>query len=222
MKLFVASALLAMGYSASQLTHSQVPEDSNRRSVRDDHDADNTITDAAPSSFAQNIKPHDADNIGAATPKHKPDVGILSQKQGTRDGRRLATDCPTGQLVECVLGFNATDLSQSCEDACDGKCCGGGDRPCDKFTGSVCKDDVSCFGNFSCYYATIDLVVEGCNGAEACYYAGYDSVSNIQEINNGCRGEKACAEAAEYGAIGSIKDSCIGYKACLFAAYDVA
>ena len=149
------------------------------------------------------------------------DIGILTANMAT-------SEClDKDDFIECEGGFvKDSDNSVSCESACDGKCCVGvyeydGEtyQACDGFTGKVCKDSISCVGIYSCYYATVDSVANGCYGDFAC-----DQVAafggSIGNITSSCHGRSACSLAASYGgSIEGIKESCLdGEDSCANAA----
>jgi len=148
----------------------------------------------------------------------------------------LAALCPQ-DFVQCIEGYNADDDQETCADACEGECCVG-TNACYYFTGSVCKDGVSCSGYNACSYSYIDSVINGCyggskacegaditmvanscQGPSACDYAGKNS-RGIDLIENSCHGDNVCFNAAYVnGSIGIIQDSCQGYRACDFVAF---
>ena len=37
----------------------------------------------------------------------------------------------------------------TCQEACDGECCIGSSNPCLGFTGSICKDGISCSAGYA-------------------------------------------------------------------------
>lgn len=115
--------------------------------------------------------------------------------------------------VICVNGTVNGNGIDSCYDACDGQCCQG-EKACDQFTGTVCKDMVSCSGLEACYRANIDLVLRGCSGEDSCSKAGSNGGS-IGVVQDSCIGEEACEMAAEYGGrINNIRNSCREKEAC--------
>ena len=73
-----------------------------------------------------------------------PDDGHLSR-------RILQEATCTDGFVECENGFVKSKPEQTCQDACEGKCCvdGASYKSCAYFTGSICKDG-SCDGNAAC------------------------------------------------------------------------
>ena len=143
--------------------------------------------------------------------------------------------CPEERKVVCVDGeavsVGGDSFAGSCAEACGntvsggvatgGECCGGYSS-CDGFTGTVCKDNVSCsdvpFG-FACQGANIGTVFLSCYGDSACSGAGTDGyIGSI--TNSSCIGESACSGAGtEGGSIGYITDSsCRGDFSCFLAA----
>ena len=138
-------------------------------------------------------------------------IGILFSKTEKKPS------CPEDDMVKCVNGTLAEDGTTSCADVCGKGCCVG-KQACDYFTGAVCKDGVSCRGDYACYAASINSIIRACNGMAACAYAaGNDGA--ITKIEDSCYGEDACEGAAAVnGSIGEIKDSCFGENACFFAA----
>lgn len=141
-------------------------------------------------------------------------------------GLTINEECPGG-FVECVDGFvPGSNRTISCEEACEGRCCvfGGGEEegvtmPCDGFTGTICKDDTSCFGEGACYQANIEMIIRGCNGLNACWYAA-SSGGKIQRLVDGCNGMYACWYTASHGgSIESIVNSCLQEKACQWVAH---
>ncbi|MDB4430475.1 hypothetical protein N9140_00795, partial [bacterium] len=135
-------------------------------------------------------------------------------------------ECPPERQVVCVNGMtNVNGTTVTCAEACGGECCRG-DKACDFFYGTVCKDGVSCsddivgsFRGSSCYKANITTVLRGCYGYRACYFAGRND-GYIGSITNGCNGDFACDSAAYNGGyIGSITNGCNGNKPCSFAAF---
>mmetsp|Transcript_21446 Transcript_21446/g.46605 ORF Transcript_21446/g.46605 Transcript_21446/m.46605 type:complete len:561 (-) Transcript_21446:360-2042(-) len=213
MKLFIASTMLTMGFSAVQLTplrmSKQLVDGSN------DNVAANDAAYDAP-SFPREIKSYDSDN--AVSLPHKAtalDIGILRRKQDTPDnGRRLAAKCQ----FESIMCEKGTVRGISCAEACDGSCCVE-DMACQGFTGELCMDNATCIGEKSCYYGNIGIVVGGCKGDYAC--ASYYGYGSIDGIFNSCIDERSCAYAADKGgAIGAMLDSCHGEKSCYSAGYN--
>ena len=152
------------------------------------------------------------------------DTGIL--QVGTAN--MATSEClDEDDFIECEGGYvKGSDNSVSCESACDGKCCVGvyeyeGEtyQACDGFTGKVCKDSISCVGIYSCYYATVDSVANGCYGDFACDGAAAFGGS-IGNITSSCHGKSACKLAASFGgSIEGIKESCLdGEDSCANAA----
>ena len=117
----------------------------------------------------------------------------------------------------CVDGYTAGGVS--CEEECARRCCVGSDA-CDGFTGEVCKDDTSCFGEEACRDANIGIVAHGCNGMRACDHVGYDDGGYVGSVSDSCNGKRACYWAASYGGkVDEITDdSCKGEKACYYVA----
>jgi hypothetical protein len=99
-----------------------------------------------------------------------------------------AASCTAG-FVDCDNGQLSSELTISCAAECGGYCCDG-DQSCDEFTGKVCKDGVSCMGDYACYYATIPSVIGSCNGIKACYYAGYEGT--VGSMHSSCLDNGAC------------------------------
>jgi len=172
-----------------------------------------------------------ATHDGSAT-----DIGVLSSEEyeddtllfGKNEERFLKSNsqspvCNPKQIVECDNGFTAD--GKTCEEACDGLCCTGDDfvvnstltlRPCDYFTGSLCKDRISCSGARACAFANTNSVVRSCNGPVSCYKAGYNGY--VGSIINSCHDQVSCTRAGSYGTIGSIVNSCLGAESCRSAA----
>ena len=126
--------------------------------------------------------------------------------------------CDLG-YVNCTNGYNVEESGETCAEACrNGEDCCDGDA-CTGFTGLICKDGYSCKGEASCFYANIEVVVNGCNGYEACVFAG-NGGGSIGAVRNSCIGPAACAFAARDGGnIDGIEDSCNGDEGpCGFAA----
>lgn len=125
--------------------------------------------------------------------------------------------CAAANIVVCVDGYLATQLSTSCSTECGSACCVGTDA-CFGFTGKVCKDSNSCMGDKSCKGAAIPSVVFSCSGENACYFAGYNGGS-IGKIVDSCIGIKACEDLGRYyGKVGNILNSCLGNNACYHTA----
>jgi len=233
MKLLLASALLAVGFSTAQLARSQVTGQLLAPDV-----------DVTVQGVTKKIRSNDSKaNSPIRKLKSRTDIGILSGEEDTPTERHLSS-CPLESTVVCYQGLSLT--GGSCQAACDNQCCSG-EQACDAFTGAVCKDGKSCFGFKACANANITSVFEGCNGDAACYNAGKGGtlglvhqschnssscqgaayVGTIAAMHNSCIGGKACYDAASYyindsygGTIGTITDSCLGEKACYGAAYD--
>lgn len=204
-------------------------------------------------AFTQEIRTSNANIMAddSSVPKDgPPDVGILSRSFDSEQGitttstvdaqqQLLTSDCPIEDTINCLNGI--VNTTHTCEEACNGHCCIDEDSDaCHKFTGKVCKDDVSCIGYAACAGATINAVVRGCNGYKACYYVAgaEDDAGTIGTINNSCFGNQACYSlgyeggtvwsiisscngtnscyymAAYGGAVGSVSDSCFGNSAC--------
>ena len=168
--------------------------------------------------------------------------------------------CPNEDKVVCVNGMaEVNGLPVSCAVACGntiqyvtksygdfsytfsvatgGQCCVGQDA-CKNFTGSVCKDNISCSGFEVCYNANITSVLRGCSDRTACKSAGRngsigtvrDSCTDVDscfgagengsigDITSSCQGESSCERAANYGSIGDITSSCQGDFSCQYAA----
>ena len=162
---------------------------------------------------ARDVKAHDAAPAIDRSRKSKLDAGILSLGDDAR--RRLQGGCDA--FVQCDYGYEEDNPGVSCAAACAANgtalCCDG-ESACDYFTGAVCKDGVSCFGDRACYYANIGTVVRSCSEYEACYAAGSDGGS-IEQVEDGCVGTSACYNtAAFYGNIGRIENGCLGERAC--------
>eukprot|EP00581_Thalassiosira_minuscula_P016352 CAMPEP_0183713434 /NCGR_PEP_ID=MMETSP0737-20130205/8274_1 /TAXON_ID=385413 /ORGANISM="Thalassiosira miniscula, Strain CCMP1093" /LENGTH=515 /DNA_ID=CAMNT_0025942211 /DNA_START=168 /DNA_END=1715 /DNA_ORIENTATION=+ len=243
MKLLVATALLADGLSTAQTDHSKRTKQQHQ--LIDGNPATSANTEQLELlSSTKKIKPYDDTRINA--PKERPvdyvDIGILfdEDRDSSLKNRHLATElCPISEYVVCVKGMAIlpTGIVRSCYEECDGKCCDG-TKACHLFTGVVCRDSVSCYGEKSCYnatifslykgctgdkscaYANITSVYAGCDGIESCYSAGY--LGHLSEVREGCIGREACTYAAEYGQISRIENSCIGIEACAYAAAGAA
>jgi len=121
-------------------------------------------------------------------PATEADVGVLGAST------YASTSLPGCSLpVPCVNGY-VTGTTTKCSEACDNQCCVG-EFACDKFTGTVCKDGVSCNGYDACFNANISTVVQGCNGESAC------TQSNIGGVINACNDRYACKWAGKDSAI---------------------
>jgi len=149
-------------------------------------------------------------------PKSKPetkaetDVGVLPDMRATHvkgfPHRGLQEATCSGESVVCVDGM-AGDVS--CAVACAGECCVGqyfSYRPCDGFTGTLCKDadQPPCSGLFACADADIGLVVQGCSENFAC------SRANIGSVDQGCNAYVACEDVN----IGAVNQGCNARYAC--------
>jgi len=148
-----------------------------------------------------------------ARDKSNFDLGVLQSKgNGGRPKIKAnrALHAATEECEETINCENGYSNGETCADACEGKCCLGY-QACDNFTGTVCKDGVSCNGQESCKRATIDYIHQGCNGKISCREA------LIKKVQNGCRGDFACWGAGYYGNINEIVNSCQGIYACAFA-----
>jgi len=148
-----------------------------------------------------------------ARDKSNFDLGVLQSKgNGGRPKFKAnrALHAATEECEETINCENGYSNGETCADACEGKCCLGY-QACDNFTGTVCKDGVSCNGQESCKRATIDYIHQGCNGKISCFEA------LIKKVQNGCRGDFACWGAGYYGNINEIVNSCQGIYACAFA-----
>ena len=139
------------------------------------------------------------------------DLGVLSMKNDRTladdEGRHLArkpkadTSCPEEDIVVCDLGNtvsvggNTTHsaVGSPCAIACEGMCCSGLNS-CDRFTGAVCKDGMSCSSNTdpnyssACNGANIAMVHRGCNGAGSCGGAILLLVQDACNNNYACGG----------------------------------
>jgi len=154
-----------------------------------------------------------------ARDKSNFDLGVLQSKGNGGRPKFKANRALHAATEECEETINCeygVSNGTSCAVACEGECCSG-EKACDSFTGRVCKDSVSCQGNYSCAYAYIDYIHQGCDEYMSCYGAGYGYYfSNpIKKVQNGCRGEYACYNAGSYnGNINEIVNSCQGNNAC--------
>ena len=189
--------------------------------------------------MAESSTAHDGSDIGVlSAEEHEDDVLLF-------DEERFLKSKPCKEFVECEDGFNVKNTSQTCEEACDGLCCTGDDfvlksffkptrtlRPCDYFTGSICKDRISCSDQAACVGANITSVVRSCNGTRACNYAGRTfkgGIGYVGEVIDSCHGEDSCNKIASGdikndiqqprdGFVKSIVNSCHGEDSCLRAA----
>ena len=135
------------------------------------------------------------------------DMGVLDVTKHLEDRRLEGGDsCPVSDVIVCDNGIttsgyflNGTNATgQTCKVACEGQCCVGGiftfsgfgenyAPACepftgtfgsrDGFTGSVCKDGISCFGYGACTDANVPSIFHGCNGTNSCFRAGYNGGS---------------------------------------------
>ena len=102
--------------------------------------------------------------------------------------------CTTQGSIKCVNGY--VDGSKiTCAEACGNECCKGW-HACEDFTGTVCKDGVSCVGKRACEYATVGEVIDGCNGYWACAYAG-KYIGGMGVIHGACKNNWACYAASK-------------------------
>ncbi len=176
-----------------------------------------------------------------ASPSVTPTTSSPSAAPSTASPTMLPTAIPTYSMqcpagyVDCVDGHLKTNISTSCETACQGKCCSG-PGACTNFTGKICKDG-SCNITESCFYAAIPLVVNSCKGVTACLYADrvgsivnscygdsscmyfglYSPGNETRHIRDSCNGFEACDSVAYYGSIGNITSSCNAVYACFMA-----
>lgn len=211
MKLFVAYLLLSSGSLAAEGVRSQV---SKQHMVDDNHGVDTTDNTNVGSS-AQKISLKGSEAVRSA-PKPILDLDILTHNKGAPSRGLAKHQCPKGEAnprgeaVVCVNGYvldgdDDDSNNITCEDACDGKCCVGR-VSCRKFTGTVCKDGVSCFGRAACSAASIGLVSQGCIGDySACFAA------SIGFVSQGCIGSNSCDTAS----IGIVSEGCGANDACL-------
>ena len=151
--------------------------------------------------------------------------------------------CDNGITISGYF-LNGTDATgQTCKVACEGQCCVGGIRtlssfggssttryapacepytatfgPRDGFTGSVCKDGISCIGYTACTDANIASIFHGCNGTSSCFRAGSNDGS-VGNIVWSCYGEGSCFVIGEGGSVGNVTDSCFGKSSCKSAGY---
>ena len=156
-----------------------------------------------------------------------------------------AADC--NAWVECKDGYEVVDGERTetkCHEACTtlgGNCCTES-TSCFQFTGSVCADgnQTSCAGEKACEQATIPIVVNSCDGASACEKAKIGSVVNsckevlscwlagavgdrgsngsITQIEDSCKGGRACNGMAQGGSVGPVIKSCNAPNACSYLA----
>ena len=163
--------------------------------------------------------------------------------------------CEYGFYVNSTTGVVNSTLP--CDTACDGQCCVGstftqstpggiityyGGACSDYyttlpglgklgrgFTGTVCKDGISCMDFRACYEAKIGLVHMGCSGTNACQYAGCQEdrdpssencTGYVGVISNSCLKGDCGKAGGYYGHIGKISNSCkADYAGCIKAAY---
>ena len=144
------------------------------------------------------------------------DLGVLSMKNDRTladdEGRHLArkpkadTSCPEEDIVVCddgetrSVGGNTTHsaVNSTCAIGCGGMCCNG-IFSCDRFTGAVCKDGMSCshteqaylgaVSGQACYGANIAMVHRGCNGYGSCGGA------KLLLVQDACNNKEACGGA---------------------------
>ena len=130
---------------------------------------------------------------------------------------------------------NGNVTKKTCDEACGNDCCTGYHGACDGFTGKVCRDEISCMGNHACEDATIDHVINSCNGHAACRYmswedscdgkscqnmVGDEEGSSVGNIKRSCHGAYACEYVVgAFGSVGDITKSCNGIKACYTLSY---
>ena len=140
-------------------------------------------------------------------------------KGETGQAQKADTSCPEEDIVECLVGKtvsvggNTTHsaVNASCAIGCEGMCCSGLNS-CDRFTGAVCKDGMSCSHttdpNYSsaCYNANITMVHRGCNGYGSC--AG----AKLLLVQDACNNRTAC-RGANSGAF-YIEDQICATKCC--------
>jgi len=141
------------------------------------------------------------------------------QTPSTFDNEILTDELCTEGYVECINGLSG---GQTCEEACGGMCCAGplfyGGGPCKGYTGRVCKDGKSCFGERACLNANINMIVEGCSGEMSCMVAGFRG-GVVEKVIKSCWGKEACGAAAYVGGfVGTILNSCQQDGACWEAA----
>ena len=122
-----------------------------------------------------------------------------------------AAPCTAG-FVDCDYGNLSSNSTISCAAECGENCCVGASS-CRVFTGTVCKDGVSCMGVFACYGATIPSVVGSCNGERACYEAGFRG--RVGSMHSSCLDDYACNRLGVVGSVGNLNQACNGkYGAC--------
>ena len=159
--------------------------------------------------------------------------------------------CPSTKVIVCengnatFIGGVAVNSSTTCQDACAGDCCVGGNATkfnftdfnlygrstfyeayspaCDGLTASICQDGFTCMDDDACKDANVGTIFLGCNGSGSCKDAGRNGT--IGSITNSCFGSGtnfrfgACSRTAtDGGVICQITNSCVGRDACKFAA----
>ena len=163
-------------------------------------------------------------DIGVLFSEEYEDDTLLFGEERFLKSNSQSPVCNPKQIVKCDNGYNVDNPTQTCQDACEGDCCSGElfieRNPCYGFTGSVCKDGISCSGQGACVGANITSVVRSCYGPFACNIAGKTNggTGYVGEVIDSCRGEDACVEMAENGFIKSIVNSCQGRRSCRKAA----
>lgn len=127
--------------------------------------------------------------------------------------------------VDCVAGV-VRDTAQTCESACNGKCCvgGTGNTTCNGARACI-KKDGSCNGLNACYLLAVNSagqpIVSGpsCVGASACDGLGGDD-DPPDYITGSCNGYQACYHFATVGTFGNLLASCNGITACKEVCYN--
>ena len=137
--------------------------------------------------------------------------------------------CQPINIVSCTNGL-ATSIGgdtsvitsgMTCQQACNGECCISSTHdPCKGFTGSLCKDGLSCSGGYAaCKNANIGMIFNGCHGNKACEVGGGHTSGYIAEVIEGCTGDFSCKGAASNeGDIGLIEYSCNWQDSCKYTA----
>ena len=139
--------------------------------------------------------------------------------------------CQPTNVVSCTNGL-ATSIGgdtsvvtsgMTCQQACNGECCissSGAHDPCMGFTGSLCKDGLSCSGGYAaCKNANIGMIFYGCHGNKACEVDSGHTSGYIAEVIEGCTGDFSCKGAASNdGDIGLIEYSCNWKDSCKYTA----
>ena len=120
--------------------------------------------------------------------------------------RRLVAAC----LRKSMVYMNGNVNGMTCAMGCNGECCVR-NQPCDQFTGTVWTNKIICMEISTCNYATIKLVMAGCNGTKACSSAVFGG--NIKSIEGSCNGKRVCYYAPFCDNISSIQYACKGTKA---------